>query len=94
MYLPPRVAAASRILGSINGHLAVSRGRVESVSAATESAARAGTCSRGDPRSPSRSGRNAPEELASIDALDPGVRGGPEPADVTLESYGRPIPEA
>jgi diketogulonate reductase-like aldo/keto reductase len=35
-----------------------------------------------------------PDELASIDALDTGVRGGPEPADVTLESYGRPIPEA
>jgi 2,5-diketo-D-gluconate reductase A len=35
-----------------------------------------------------------PEELASIDALDTGVRGGPEPADVTLEAYGRPIPEA
>jgi 2,5-diketo-D-gluconate reductase A len=33
-------------------------------------------------------------ELASIDALDTGVRGGPEPADVTLESFGRPIPEA
>jgi diketogulonate reductase-like aldo/keto reductase len=29
-----------------------------------------------------------------IDALDTGVRGGPEPADVTLEAYGRPIPEA
>ena len=33
-------------------------------------------------------------EIAAIDALDTGVRGGPEPADVTLESYGRPIPEA
>jgi 2,5-diketo-D-gluconate reductase A len=33
-------------------------------------------------------------ELAAIDALDAGVRGGPEPADVTLKSYGRPIPEA
>jgi diketogulonate reductase-like aldo/keto reductase len=33
-------------------------------------------------------------ELAAIDALDTGVRGGPEPADVTLEAYGRPIPEA
>jgi len=34
------------------------------------------------------------DELAAIDALDTGVRGGPEPADVTLEEYGRPIPEA
>jgi 2,5-diketo-D-gluconate reductase A len=33
-------------------------------------------------------------ELASIDALDTGVRGGPEPADVNLESFGRPIAEA
>ncbi len=33
-------------------------------------------------------------ELAAIDALDTGVRLGPEPADVTLEKYGRPIPEA
>jgi diketogulonate reductase-like aldo/keto reductase len=31
-------------------------------------------------------------ELASIDALDTGIRGGPEPADVNLENYGRPIP--
>jgi len=33
-------------------------------------------------------------ELMAIDALDTGVRGGPEPADVTLDDYGRPIPEA
>ncbi|WP_419702979.1 aldo/keto reductase [Promicromonospora sp. NFX87] len=33
-------------------------------------------------------------ELAAIDALDTGVRGGPEPADVTLEAFGRDIPEA
>jgi len=33
-------------------------------------------------------------ELEAIDALDTGVRGGPEPADVTLETFGRPIPEA
>jgi diketogulonate reductase-like aldo/keto reductase len=33
-------------------------------------------------------------ELAAIDALDIGVRGGPEPADVDLENFGRPIPEA
>jgi len=34
------------------------------------------------------------DELAAIDALDTGVRGGPEPADITLESFGREIPEA
>lgn len=34
------------------------------------------------------------DELAAIDALDTRQRGGPEPADITLESFGRPIPEA
>jgi diketogulonate reductase-like aldo/keto reductase len=34
------------------------------------------------------------EELAAIDALDTGVRGGPEPAAITLEDYGIAIPEA
>jgi 2,5-diketo-D-gluconate reductase A len=34
------------------------------------------------------------EELVSIDALDTGIRGGPEPAEVDLETFGRPIPEA
>jgi diketogulonate reductase-like aldo/keto reductase len=33
-------------------------------------------------------------ELAALDALDTGVRGGPEPADITLEAFGRDIPEA
>jgi len=33
-------------------------------------------------------------ELEAIDDLDTGVRGGPEPKDVDLENYGRPIPEA
>jgi 2,5-diketo-D-gluconate reductase A len=33
-------------------------------------------------------------ELATIDALDRGVRGGPEPAAITLETFGRDIPEA
>jgi len=33
-------------------------------------------------------------ELTAIDALDTGVRGGPDPADITLESFGREIPEA
>ncbi len=34
------------------------------------------------------------DDLAAIDALDTGRRGGPEPADVTLEAFGREIPEA
>ena len=33
------------------------------------------------------------DELAAIDALDTGQRGGPEPEAITLESFGRPIPE-
>ncbi|SDS97391.1 aldo/keto reductase [Microterricola viridarii] len=33
-------------------------------------------------------------ELAQIDALDTGIRGGPEPEVITLETFGRPIPEA
>ena len=33
-------------------------------------------------------------ELAAIDALDTGVRGGPEPSAITLEGFGRPIPES
>ena len=34
------------------------------------------------------------EQLALIDALDTGVRGGPEPASITLENFGMAIPEA
>ena len=34
-----------------------------------------------------------PDQLAAIDALDTGKRGGPEPEVITLESFGRPIPE-
>ena len=34
------------------------------------------------------------EQVAAIDALDTGVRGGPEPDSITLEGYGIPIPEA
>ncbi|MGB3442072.1 MAG: aldo/keto reductase [Actinophytocola sp.] len=34
------------------------------------------------------------EQLDAIDALDTGKRGGPDPADITLETFGRPIPEA
>jgi diketogulonate reductase-like aldo/keto reductase len=33
-------------------------------------------------------------QLAAIDALDTGKRGGPEPEAVTLETFGREIPEA
>ena len=33
-------------------------------------------------------------ELAAIDDLETGKRGGPEPADITLAQFGRPIPEA
>lgn len=34
------------------------------------------------------------QQLAAIDALDTGVRGGPEPDSITLDNYGREIPEA
>ncbi|MEU4244794.1 aldo/keto reductase [Actinoplanes sp. NPDC026619] len=34
------------------------------------------------------------EQLAAIDALDTGKRGGPEPEAIALETFGRPIPEA
>lgn len=34
------------------------------------------------------------QQIGAIDALETGVRGGPEPDSITLESYGRPIPEA
>jgi hypothetical protein len=33
------------------------------------------------------------EELAAIDALDTGQRGGSEPEAITMETFGRPIPE-
>lgn len=33
------------------------------------------------------------DELAAIDALETGRRGGPEPAAITLETFGRDIPE-
>ncbi len=36
----------------------------------------------------------SPEERASVDALDAGVRGGPEPESITIDAYGREIPEA
>jgi diketogulonate reductase-like aldo/keto reductase len=34
------------------------------------------------------------DELAQIDGLETGVRGGPEPEFITLENFGREIPEA
>lgn len=34
------------------------------------------------------------EEVAAIDALDTGVRSGPEPESITLDSFGTEIPEA
>lgn len=34
------------------------------------------------------------DQLAAIDALDTGKRGGPDPESITLENYGMPIPEA
>jgi hypothetical protein len=34
----------------------------------------------------------ATEQLAAIDDPDTGWRGGPEPTDITLENFGRPIP--
>jgi 2,5-diketo-D-gluconate reductase A len=35
-----------------------------------------------------------PDQLDALDGLDKGVRGGPEPDAVTLEAFGREIPEA
>ena len=34
------------------------------------------------------------DQLAAIDALDTGVRGGPEPEQITRQTFGREIPEA
>jgi diketogulonate reductase-like aldo/keto reductase len=34
------------------------------------------------------------DEVAAIDGLDTGKRGGPEPDAITLETFGRKIPEA
>ena len=34
------------------------------------------------------------DEVAAIDALDTGRRGGPEPNSITLEAFGREIPDA
>jgi len=36
----------------------------------------------------------ASEQVAAIEALDTGVRGGPDPDCITLEAYGMEIPEA
>jgi diketogulonate reductase-like aldo/keto reductase len=34
------------------------------------------------------------DEITAIDGLDTGRRGGPEPDAITLETFGREIPEA
>ncbi|MFC9840988.1 aldo/keto reductase [Rhodococcus sp. NPDC127530] len=34
------------------------------------------------------------DEIAAIDALDTGIRGGPAPEDITRENFGRVIPES
>ena len=34
------------------------------------------------------------DEMTAIDALETGRRGGPEPEDITLEIFGKAIPEA
>nr|MDT0666153.1 aldo/keto reductase [Micromonospora sp. DSM 115978] len=34
------------------------------------------------------------DELTAVDRLGTGKRGGPEPTDITLKAFGRPIPEA
>ena len=34
------------------------------------------------------------DQIAAIDALDTGVRGGPDPDSIILETYGKEIPEA
>src|SRR4051812_43553874 len=34
------------------------------------------------------------DQMAAMDGLDTGRRGGPEPEDITLEAFGREIPEA
>jgi diketogulonate reductase-like aldo/keto reductase len=34
------------------------------------------------------------DQLAAIDALDTGMRGGPEPEQITRETFGLQIPEA
>src|SRR5207302_9170946 len=36
----------------------------------------------------------SPDEMAAIDGLDTGRRGGPEPDAITLEAFGREIPDA
>jgi diketogulonate reductase-like aldo/keto reductase len=36
----------------------------------------------------------APEQMSALAALDTGVRGGPDPDSITLEAFGREIPEA
>jgi hypothetical protein len=40
-----------------------------------------------------RLGVIAGDQLAALDGLNTGVRGGPEPESVTPEAFGRDIPE-
>ena len=42
---------------------------------------------------PTGSGKTLAAFLTAIDSLDTDQRGGPEPTDITLENFGRPIPE-
>ena len=36
----------------------------------------------------------SPAEMSAVDGLDTGRRGGPEPDAITLEAFGRDIPDA
>ena len=36
----------------------------------------------------------SPDDMVAIDGLDTGRPGGPEPDTITLEAFGREIPEA
>lgn len=38
--------------------------------------------------------QRTPAQMAAIDALDTGERSGPDPDEVTLETFGKEIPEA
>ena len=49
---------------------------------------------RADRREHRRLRLRARRRLIAIDGLDTGRRGGPEPDDVTLEAFGREIPDA
>jgi hypothetical protein len=44
--------------------------------------------------SPMRVQKSTRTQLAAIDGLDTGVRRGPDPDSITLEPYGKVVPEA